>query len=335
MFISIIIACYNGSRFISKALEHIKCQQYKDFEIIIVDDLSTDNSVAIIENFIKNNPHIRTTLIKNQRNLGVSPTKGVGISNASGEYVVINDQDDWMDVGYLQALYNCASQSKADKVSTYVRLVDDDGKEVSIRKYHQGTTKWAENSTHGTMFKKSILTENGLNYSINRYVTDDLYFQMCFNANCGSYAVVPGVYYNIHRRLDSETGIGTVNLDKALNSVYNTCIECSPIYMNLTDEDKPYAKHILLRCYFVPILGYTYSCKLNELIKYNRTISEYYNTYYPGLFSIKQNALFWKNGDGTLARFAVRFCFITKKIKLFPLFLAIFKLLSPMLTHRL
>ncbi|WP_417431480.1 glycosyltransferase family 2 protein [Halpernia sp.] len=92
--ISVIIPLYNAEKSIEKSLDSIKNQTWKgDFEIIIVNDGSTDNSKLIVENYILKNPELNISLI-NQENSGVSKARNTGLKLAKGEYLALQDADD-------------------------------------------------------------------------------------------------------------------------------------------------------------------------------------------------------------------------------------------------
>lgn len=103
--ISIIIPLYNKEHCITDTLSSILSQSYKDFEIVIVNDGSTDNSATVVESICDS----RIRLI-NKKNEGVSKTRNRGIEEAKGEWVLFLDADDTMENGCLQALIDLGKQ---------------------------------------------------------------------------------------------------------------------------------------------------------------------------------------------------------------------------------
>ena len=89
--ISIIIPCYNGGAFIAEAIESVVAQSLEDWELIIIDDGSVDNSKEIVKEFTKDK---RISLLSNERNLGIAKTKNKGVKNSKGEFIAFLDQDD-------------------------------------------------------------------------------------------------------------------------------------------------------------------------------------------------------------------------------------------------
>jgi len=90
--ITIGITCYNAADTISRAIDSALCQDWPSFEVIIVDDRSTDGSVRIIEEFISREPRAR--LIVHERNTGVAAARNTIIENARGDFVAYFDDDD-------------------------------------------------------------------------------------------------------------------------------------------------------------------------------------------------------------------------------------------------
>ena len=90
--ISAILPIYNGGKYLNNSLISIQNQNMKDIEIILIDDFSTDNTITIIEEYMKNDKRIR--LIKNSRNKKILYSKSIGALNSKGEYIIQLDQDD-------------------------------------------------------------------------------------------------------------------------------------------------------------------------------------------------------------------------------------------------
>ena len=98
--ISVVIPLYNKEKQIAKTLQTVLNQTYQDFEIVIVNDGSTDGSVDEVKKFL--NPRIR---LINQKNGGVSAARNRGIEEAKGEYIAFLDADDVWDIEHLEVLY--------------------------------------------------------------------------------------------------------------------------------------------------------------------------------------------------------------------------------------
>lgn len=91
--ISVICSCYNSERYLSKSIQSVLNQTYQDFELIIIDDGSTDKTFELINTLVDiDSPRIK--VIKNKTNVGVFQSRTYGIVNASGKYIAIHDSDD-------------------------------------------------------------------------------------------------------------------------------------------------------------------------------------------------------------------------------------------------
>lgn len=101
MKFSIITPLYNKSQYIGDTINSVLSQSYTDFELIVVDDSSTDNSVDIVNSFIDSRIHLYT-----KPNGGVSAARNFGIGKAKGEIICFLDADDIWDIHYLKELSN-------------------------------------------------------------------------------------------------------------------------------------------------------------------------------------------------------------------------------------
>ncbi len=99
--ISIIVPLYNCEKDISQCLESVIEQSFQDWEIIIINDGSTDDGPAICQQYVDQNPKIK---IIHQKNQGLGPTRNVGIDESSGEYLIFLDSDDFLNHDSLENL---------------------------------------------------------------------------------------------------------------------------------------------------------------------------------------------------------------------------------------
>lgn len=111
--VSVIIAAYNAGKYISRCLRSILEQSFPDFEIILVNDGSTDDTAGIAAAFAAEDPRIS---IINQSNAGVAHARQVGLDASAGEFVIHVDSDDWAERDMLRDLVRCAEEESADMV---------------------------------------------------------------------------------------------------------------------------------------------------------------------------------------------------------------------------
>ena len=109
--VSIIIPVYNVVRYVKSCIQSILDQSFTDYEAIIVNDGSTDDSMAIVQSLIKDDQRFR---IINQANAGLGPARNTGITAAKGNYLAFVDSDDTVHKDYLLCLYQTITQYQAD-----------------------------------------------------------------------------------------------------------------------------------------------------------------------------------------------------------------------------
>src|SRR5690606_5062403 len=102
--ISIIIPVYKVEKYISRCLDSILNQTFQDFEIILINDASPDNSIKIAESYADKDSRIG--IIHNEENSGAGWSRKVGYTNAKGEYITFCDPDDYLPKNALELLYN-------------------------------------------------------------------------------------------------------------------------------------------------------------------------------------------------------------------------------------
>lgn len=121
---SIIVPVYNTEKYVKRCLDSIKSQSFKDYEVIIVNDGSTDNSSDIISKY----PY----KIINQENQGLSMARNNGVKEASGEYLIFLDSDDYIEKDLLEEINNSLSNSP-DLVRYQIKEVFDSKDDINYK----------------------------------------------------------------------------------------------------------------------------------------------------------------------------------------------------------
>lgn len=109
MEISVILPMYNVEKYIDRCVQSIIKQTFKDFELIIIDDGSTDKCGEICDEYAKKDSRIK---VYHRKNCGAAAERNFGISVAAGEYICLLDSDDFIFEDYLEQLYNAAKEKK-------------------------------------------------------------------------------------------------------------------------------------------------------------------------------------------------------------------------------
>lgn len=112
---SIIVACYNCFSKMTKCLECLSNQTFKEFEVIFVDDYSTDDSYIKLDKYLKNSK-LNYKLLKNKENIGAGLTRNKGISEATSEYIFFLDPDDYIENNTLELINNIIERENVDCV---------------------------------------------------------------------------------------------------------------------------------------------------------------------------------------------------------------------------
>jgi glycosyltransferase involved in cell wall biosynthesis len=192
--ISVIMPIYNADDYISKAIETILSQTFEDFELICVDDGSTDKSVEIVKSFAKSDKRIK---LVEMSHIGVSTARNKGLLKSQGEYIIFLDADDFYEDTLLEKLYNTATELNLDIVATdfdlydnkkarYIKSPEEEhgniyahGAVASKNEFPdyilQSTTGYVWNK----LFRSAFLKEKEILFAPELYVFEDVYFVCC------------------------------------------------------------------------------------------------------------------------------------------------------------
>ncbi len=215
--ISVIVPIYNMAEYLPQCIDSVLQQEVKDIEIILVNDGSTDNSLAICRRYAEANDGIK---LIDKENGGLSDARNVGMRVAKGEYVYFLDADDWLASNALNTLYQYATVTGCEVVQGGVyyassdHLYYDNGgidKETNLSRTDAirelVRDKAIKNFAWGKLYRANIVKQHL--FPVGRYF-EDIYWQHLVVHEATKYGIVPSPLYYYRQRTDSISGAVSV-----------------------------------------------------------------------------------------------------------------------------
>lgn len=335
--ISIIVPIYNSEKFLKECIESIINQSFKNIEIILVNDGSTDNSLKICEYYANIDKRIK---IINKKNEGVSVARNVGIKNANGKYIGFVDSDDFINLTMYENLYNIMNKYNVDFVMCKYFRVDENLniKEVNEpfkygyleknciidtilapmigSKLNDMSSPKIIGSNWRCLYKKDIIIKNKLMFK-NKKIAEDMLFNLSYIGRIESAFVIDKPLYYYRYNSNSATSNYIYNL---WNEITNQ-IELVEYELKAMDIENCKIKERLIssKLYFICW------CISNEMHKNNpneyKKITENIKLYTKSEFS--KDAFTFKNINKM--QFKERCAYLCIKLQLYKLYYWYFK----------
>lgn len=203
--VSIIIPVYNVEKYIKRCVNSIIEQSYKNFEIILINDGSKDNSLKICQEIVKENKNIDIKLI-NQENSGPSKTRNRGIEESSGEYILFIDSDDYISEEVLENLVKKIKENKNIqprinfKSFNDNKVFEDDNEllenNISVKDLEKNilTGKYL-GSVCGALFIREKIINKELRFNEKLHFMEDAVFLFEYLKEIDEVYIVKGYYY--------------------------------------------------------------------------------------------------------------------------------------------
>ena len=247
--ISIIIPVYNSEKYLRGCLDSIIDQSYRDFELILIDDGSTDGSCAICDDYAKRDERIK---VIHKENAGASAARNCGIRHALGEYISFVDSDDWLSREMYSVMINEMQKDDYDVVICgFVMHLDGSEAEYPACSAVCSARDFAKNTLDGgflngclwnKLYKRDVITgfDNSMhlckdlkfNFDVSknakkcRYIPDMLYHYNRINphSTLNSSSYWGSEFINNHEKLVTETAddpeLNNIAIKELLNSVF-------------------------------------------------------------------------------------------------------------------
>lgn len=216
-FFSIIVPVYNSEKYLSSAIDSIVNQSFKDWELLLIDDGSTDSSGDICDKYSAADARIKTMHIANG---GMCHARNIAISEASGKYVTFCDNDDHYLPGLLESVFNFVDEAGFDVdcicYGRYLRQYSDDGELLyeseaapSVKAVFCGDeifdnydrATYASDGVWCRSYRRQLLLEKSISFDESlRHGAEDLLFNIQVYASAKSVGLIPHSYYEWLRR---------------------------------------------------------------------------------------------------------------------------------------
>ena len=284
---TIIVPTYNMSHYLDCCINSLKKQTYKDFEVILVDDCSTDDSYSKCLKTTKED--LRFRVVQQKRNSGLSATRNLGIVNARGKYLLFVDPDDYVENDLLEMVNNAITTDNVDIVTwgMYANVIYSDGheeiKQMSVNSNEDHIVikpnkadweffiqKLFFASTCNKVYKFDTIKKNNLQFDTECVDFEDLIFNATYIRFIKSYSVKQKAYYHYRQKIGQKATIkrswGKVTPFAVSDKVYNAC---EILYNHLKN----------ISCEYDNLMLYAFKSFMNE-IEYNfrtKTFREFIN----------------------------------------------------------
>jgi glycosyltransferase involved in cell wall biosynthesis len=251
--ISVVLPVYNVANYLRKCLDSLVNQTFEDFEVICVNDGSTDLSLGILEGYALSDSRFK---IISQENKGLSGARNTGIQHVKGKYVLFVDSDDWLEEKALEELYNHVEGFDSDITMFKFRYFNEDTKEISESQNSKLeiipdsliTSNFnykdvldilfkISHSPFNKLYKTSFLRELDAKFLYGSYYEDLEFFYKVF-LKAEKVSVLPQYLYFYRIRDESISNIGDEGSFDIFNVLYSTkqTLIDSNIYREVRNE---------------------------------------------------------------------------------------------------
>lgn len=208
--VTIAIAVYNVEKYIEKCIDSVLDQDFDDYEVLVIDDRGSDNSVNLIDHIAKKHPNgEKIRIFHHEKNLGTGAVRNTSIDEAKGEYIFFMDGDDYLAPNAIRLLYEAMIANNADVVIGNHQRIFPDGRIDYNSNYKQGKcvseyaiAEWIRKNnivyyhvaTWNKLFRTSLLRDNGVR-CVPWHRQEDIYFALQTAFAIKSVVTIPDITY--------------------------------------------------------------------------------------------------------------------------------------------
>lgn len=223
--VSIVVAIYKSECFLRKLIESLINQSYTNIEIILVDDGSPDNSGLICDDYAKKDDRIK---VIHKKNSGACEARNTGIKEATGDYLMIVDGDDWLEQDCVEYLLNIALFTKSDMAFSDKIFTTRDRKQTLNDKIEVWSAEEATAAIiyphmsigpWNKIYRLKVIKDNKISFSVP-WSGEGLYFAS-MAAQCSNHVGVGHRKVYNYRLNNENSGLTNYNVVMGINALYN------------------------------------------------------------------------------------------------------------------
>ena len=221
--ITIIIPVYNVEKYLSKCIESVLAQGVEDFELLLVNDGSKDNSLAICNDYAQRDGRIR---VISKENGGVSSARNLGLDNATGEWVTFVDADDWLSEGALAACCQYMKEYEVIRFSTLDMFADGRIHHRRVRQARDCDEAFRHVVGHntvigisGTLYRRRLFEENNIRFDHEIVYGEDWWIVAQAMYRAHRVKVLPELFGYIYNRSNETSCSNTISSAKLIQSL--------------------------------------------------------------------------------------------------------------------
>ncbi len=321
--ISIIIPIYNGEKYIERCVESVLNQKnfYRDnLDVLLLNDGSKDESLVIANKYQTRYPSV--VRVVNQVNIGAAKTRNKGIALAAGLYLMLIDQDDYIDPDYCQTFYDAISSIKSDVVQGGFKLVNRTGMVVKEQlPVETDFGKFLAIPAWGKIYRTDFLRDNDITFFDNN-IGEDSVFTTKVILKSGSYHTI--AYAGYCNSFDNDTNV-TNTLHKGLSKSVNI-IGLLEELLKITGTDKKQAEILdynIIRTASYYLLSYGRYATIQRFYETYEDLFAWFGKHMPQLY---RNKYIWlrPKGEHVSAHLGIAILMVVYKLRLTRVFAIIY-----------
>ncbi|MDR1797151.1 MAG: glycosyltransferase [Clostridiales Family XIII bacterium] len=272
--ISVIIPVYNGAKTLARAIDSVFDQTVPDFEILLLNDGSTDGSQDLIDMYAGKYPG--TVRAFSHANMGVADTRNKGIALAAGKYAMFLDQDDYFDPDYIERFAGAAEEAGADVVIGGYRRPDKDGRvRFTVRPTDEEYIRYKNLQAWGKIHRTAFLRENEIAFFRNS-IGEDIPFTLRENALAGVSVVLDYVGYNWYYNEESVSHTIQTGLERNIDGIGRLLAE-----IHRTRTDNPLFEYVIVKTVIYLLLACGRVDTVGVFMRYYRELFGWLEAHYP------------------------------------------------------